>query len=79
MFNLMISRLQLKLDYVRSKTRSQGQVILKAYEHSRGYMFGWIFMKLGQDVYQNNRLTEIKLGCAGSRIRSLGQIIINGI
>ena len=51
MFILMISRPSSKLGHVGLKTRSPGQVLEKACEHSRGHIFGLIFMKLGQNIY----------------------------
>ena len=51
MFILMISRPSSKLGHVGLKTRSPGQVLEKACEHSRGLIFGLIFMKPGQNIY----------------------------
>ena len=46
----MISRLSSKVGHVESETRSLGQVIEKACEHSTGHSFDPIFIKFGQNV-----------------------------
>ena len=54
MIILTISRLCLNIGYVRSKSRSVGQIIEKPCEHSRGHSFGPIFIKLAQNDHLDN-------------------------
>ena len=37
------------MSHARSKTRSEGQIIEKPFEHSRSHSFGPIFIEIGQD------------------------------
>ena len=46
----MKSQTSLKMDHVRSKTRSLGQISEKPYVHSRGHTLSPIIMKCGQNV-----------------------------
>ena len=42
--------MSLKMGHVRSKPRSQGQILVQLGVHCRGHIFGPISMKLGQNV-----------------------------
>ena len=74
MFVLTKSWRRLKIVYVRSKTRSLGQILEKPYVCSRGHIFGPIIMKLGWNICPDESRTNTKMGHAGSKIRSLGQV-----
>ena len=50
MFVLFKSRTSLKMGHVRSKTRSQGQILEKPCVRSRGHIFSPIIKKLGHNV-----------------------------
>ena len=50
MFILMKSGLELCVGHLRSKTRSQGQIIEKPCLDNGGHIFHRIFMKFGQNV-----------------------------
>ena len=54
-----------KLGHVGSKTRSLGQIIQKACEHSRGYIYGPILMKVGQNDCLNEILAKFETGSCG--------------
>ena len=60
MLMIIISRSGLKLDHVRSKTRSLGQISEKPYVHYGGHGFDSQFMKLYQNV--NDYYIKVKLG-----------------
>ena len=60
---------------VRSKTRSQGQILEKPCVCSRDQIFGLILMKLGQTFCLDKILYIFENGHVGSKNRSLGQII----
>ena len=49
-----MSRSDLKLGHVGSKTRSLGQILEKACVHSRGHSFDSKVMELCQDVNHHN-------------------------
>ena len=75
-----MSRSDLKLSHVRSKTRPLGQILEKPCVHSTGHSFVSKVMKLCQNV--NIRMlmiiisrSSLKLGPGGSKTRSLGQIL----
>ena len=54
MLTIIISRSDLKLGYVGSKTRSLGQILEKPCVHSRRHSFDPSFMKLCQNVNRHN-------------------------
>ena len=54
MFAYMISRTNLEMGPVGSKTRSLGQMLENPCVYSRGHIFRLIFMKLGQNGYLND-------------------------
>ena len=58
------------MGHVGSNTRSLGQILEKPSVRSRGHIFSWILMKVGQDVC----LDDIS-GHVGSKTRSLGQML----
>ena len=63
------------MGHVGSKTRSVGQIIEKASEHSRGHSLGPIIIKLAQNDHLDNILVNLNMGQDGSKVRSVGQII----
>ena len=69
-----MSRSDLKLGHVRSKTRSKGQILEKPCVHSRGHSFDSKVMKLCQLLIIIISRSSSKLGRVGSKTRSLGQI-----
>ena len=76
MLIIIMSRSDLKLGHVGSKTSSLGQILEKPFVHSRGHSFDSKVMKLCQNVnhhiiYRSN----LKLGHGGSKTRLLGQIL----
>ena len=60
MFVLKKSQTNLKLDHVRSKTRSLGQILEKPCVRSRRHIFSPIIMKLGQNVCLTKISDEIE-------------------
>ena len=58
----MISRSNLNMGQVGSKSRSRGQILEKPYEHSRGHIFSPIFIKLGQDAYLDDVWIKFEYG-----------------
>ena len=54
MLIIKISRSNLKLGHVGSKTRSLGQILEKPCVHSRGHSFDHKFMKVCQNVNHHN-------------------------
>ena len=75
MFALMISRMSLKMDHVKSKTRSLGQILEKPCVLSRGHIFSLIIMKLDQNVFLMKSRTSLKIGHVGSKTNSQSQIL----
>ena len=75
MLIIIISRSGLKLGYVRSKTRSLGQILEKPCVHSRGHSFDSKVMKFCQNVNHLISRSSLKLGHGGSKPRSLSQIL----
>ena len=71
----MMSRSDSKLGYVRSKTRSLGQISKNLCVHSRGHSFDSKFTKLYQNLIIIISRSRSKLGHVGSETRSLGQIL----
>ena len=53
--------------HARSKTRSEGQIIEKPHEHSRGRGFGPIIIKLAQNDYLESISVKIEYG--SSRVK----------
>ena len=47
---------------VRSKTRSVGQIMENSCEHSRGHIFGPIFIKLAQNNHLDNITVKSQYG-----------------
>ena len=72
MFILIISRLNLKLCHVGSKTRSLAQILDKSCVHSRGHSFELKSMKLCQNVNSHKSKSRSKLGHVEPKTRSLG-------
>ena len=54
MIILTISQLSSNMGDVGSKTRSEGQIMEKPCEHSRGHIFGQIFIKIAQNDHLDN-------------------------
>ena len=52
-----------------------GQILEKPSVRSRGHIFSWILMKVGQDVCLDDISDKIKNGSCGSKTRSLGQML----
>ena len=75
MLMIIISRSNLKLGHVGSKTRSLGQIFEKPCVHSKRHSFDPKFMKLCQNVIIIMSRSSSKLGHVGSKTRSLGQIL----
>ena len=69
MFDLMKSRISLKLGHVGLKTRSLGQILEKPCVHSRGHIFSPILMKLGQNVCLDKISNEFKIDLCGVKNR----------
>ena len=63
------------MGHVGSKTRSLGQILEKPSVRSRGHIFSWILMKVGQDVCLDDISDKIKNRSCGSKTRSLGQML----
>ena len=47
----------------------------KPCEHSRGHIFGPIFIKLAQNDHPDNISVKMNMGDVGSKTRSVGQIM----
>ena len=60
-----ISRPSLNLGYVRSETRSQGQILEESCVHNRGFIFHRIFMKLCLNVCLKTIYVKLKYGSCG--------------
>ena len=58
MLILIISRTSSNMGGVGSKSRSLGQILEKADLHSRGHIFGSIFLKLAKNVCFDNILVQ---------------------
>ena len=58
----MISWTSSKMGHVGSKTRSLGQILEKPSVRSRGHIFSWILMKVGQDVCLDDISDKIENG-----------------
>ena len=65
MFVSMISWTSSKTGHVGSKTRSLGQILEKPSVRSRGHIFSWILMKVGQDVCLDDISDKIENGSCG--------------
>ena len=50
------------MGHVGSKTRSPGQILEKPCVRSRGHIFSWILMKVGQDVCLDDISDEFENG-----------------
>ena len=50
----------LKMGQVRSKTRSEGQILEKHCVHARGYIFSQVILKHSQSVCLDKILDEIE-------------------
>ena len=50
------------MGHVGSKTRSPGQILGKPCVRSRGHIFSWILMKVGQDVCLDDISDEFENG-----------------
>ena len=70
-----MSRSDLKLGHVRSKTRSLGQILEKPCVHSRGHSFDSKVMYFVRMLIIIISRSSLKLGHGGSKTRSLGQIL----
>ena len=70
MFVLMKSQSSLNMGHVGLKSRSLGQIIEKPCEHSRGYTFQPIFMKLSHNVCPDEILVKFESGSNG--VKKLG-------
>ena len=53
------------MGHVGSKTRSPGQILEKPSVRSRGHIFSWILMKVGQDVCLDDILDKFINGSCG--------------
>ena len=65
MMFLTKSRPSSKLGHVGSKSRSLGQILEKACEHSRGHIFSSINLKLGQNDVLDKISTKFEIGSCG--------------
>ena len=63
----------LKMDHVRSKTRSLGQILDKHCVRSRGHIFSQITLKLGQNLCLDEVSNELETGSC--QVKKLGQIL----
>ena len=63
------------MGHVRSKSRSQGQILEKSCVHSGGHIFSLIIMKLGQNFVLLKSHMSLKMGHVRSKCRSVGQIL----
>ena len=70
-----MSRSNLKLGHVGSKTWSLGQILEKPCVHSKRHSLDPKVMKLCQIVNPHISRSNLKLGHVGSKTRSLGQIL----
>ena len=61
----MISKSGLNVCHEVSKTRSQGQMKGKPYEHSVGHIFDWILIKLDENVSFNGIYVKFVYGSFG--------------
>ena len=75
MIILTISQLGSNIGDVTSKTRSVGQIMEKPCEHSKGHIFGPIFIKLAQMIILTISHFCSNIGDVGSKTRSVGQIM----
>ena len=64
-FVWMISWTSSEMGHVGSKTRSLGQILEKPSVRSRGHIFSWILMKVGQDVCLDDISDKIENGSCG--------------
>ena len=62
MIILTISQSSSNMGDVGSKTRSVGQIMEKPCEHSRGHIFGPIFIKLAQKDHPDNISVKFEYG-----------------
>ena len=62
MIILTISQLSSNMGDVGSETRSVGQIMEKPCEHSRGHIFGPIFIKLAQKDHPDNISVKFEYG-----------------
>ena len=62
MIILTISQLSSNMGDVGSKTRSEGQIMEKPCQHSRGHSFGPIFIKLAQNDHLDNISVKFEYG-----------------
>ena len=62
MIILTISQSSSNIGDVGSKTRSVGQIMEKPCEHSRGHIFGPIFIKLAQNDHLDNISVKLEYG-----------------
>ena len=65
MFVVMLSRSQINLGHVGSKTRSVGQIEEKLYFHSGGHIFDPVSMKFGQNVCLDDVWVRLRSGSPG--------------
>ena len=72
MLIVIMSRSDLKLGHVGSKTRSN---LRKTLLHGRRHNFDSNVMKLCQNLNHHISRSNLKLGHGGSKTRSLGQIL----
>ena len=62
MIILTISQSSSNMGDAGSKTRSVGQIMEKPCEHSRGHIFGTIFIKLAQNDHLDNISVKFEYG-----------------
>ena len=62
MIILTISQSSWNMGDAGSKTRSVGQIMEKPCEHSRGHIFGPIFIKLAQNDHLDNISVKLEYG-----------------
>ena len=62
MIILTISQSSLNMGDVGSESRSVGQIMEKPCEHSRGHIFGPIFIKLAQNDHLDNISVKFEYG-----------------
>ena len=68
-----VCQTNMKMDHVRSKTRSLAKILGKPCVHYRGQIFSQIIMKLGQNVVLMKSWTSSKWVMSGKKLRHILQ------
>ena len=69
MFILMSRRVFLKMDVVRLKSRSLGQIKVIACLHYSDHIFSPIFLKLAQNLCVNKYMVPFENGCGQVKMK----------